>query len=80
MQKLFGLVAIVGLIASPFAWAGPLPAGKPAGVHHAQMSTGSWVVAGTLGAIALTVIAVAASGDNNSQTPSTSTSSTATTS
>lgn len=79
MQKLFGFVVAAGLVASPLAWAGSLPAGKPAGVQHAQMSTSSWVVAGGLGAIALTVIAVAASGDDQNQA-ATTTSSTATSS
>jgi hypothetical protein len=81
MQKLFGFVVAAGLIASPLAWADPLPAGKPAGIHHSQMSTSSWVVAGGLGALALTVIAVAASGDDSTPAQAaTTTSSTATTS
>jgi hypothetical protein len=82
MQKLFGFVVAASLVASPLAWADPLPAGKPAGIHHSQMSTSSWVVAGGLGAIALTVIAVAASGDDSTpaQAATTTTSSTATTS
>jgi hypothetical protein len=73
MQKLFGFVVAIGLVASPLAWAAPLAAGKPAGVHHAQMTASSWVVAGGLGAIALTVIAVAASGDDKApaQSPAT---------
>jgi hypothetical protein len=81
MQKLFGFVVAAGLVASPLAWAGPLPAGKPAGVRQSQMSTSSWVVAGGLGALALTVIAVAASGDDSTPAQAaTTTSSTATTS
>jgi hypothetical protein len=80
MQKLFGFVVAAGLVVSPLAWAGPLPAGKPAGIHHAQMSTGSWVVAGGLGAIALTVIAVAASGDDAPAQAGTTTTTTSTTS
>ena len=81
MRKYFGFMAAAALIASPLAWAEPLPAGKPAGVHHSQMSTSSWVVAGGLGAIALTVIAVAASGDDTTPAQAaTTTSSTATTS
>jgi len=81
MQKLFGFVVAASLVTSPLAWADPLPAGKPAGIHHSQMSTSSWVVAGGLGAIALTVIAVAASGDDSTPAQAaTTTSSTATTS
>jgi urocanate hydratase len=82
MRKFCGLVAAIGLIVSPLAWAKPLSAGKPANIRQAQMTTGSWVVIGSLGAIALTVIAVAASGDdNNGQAQSsTTTSSTATSS
>jgi hypothetical protein len=82
MHKFCGLVAAIALFSSPLAWAGSLPAGKPAGVHKAQMSTSSWVVAGGLGALALTVIAVAASGDDTAQQQqqTSTTSSTATTS
>jgi hypothetical protein len=80
MQKLFVLVVATALVASPLAWAHPLAAGKPAGVHHAQMTTPSLVVAGGLGAIALTVIAVAASGDDKGQAQSTATASTSTSS
>jgi hypothetical protein len=82
MQKLFTLVVATALVASPLAWARPLAAGKPAGVHHAQMTASSWVVAGGLGAVALTVIAVAASGDDKgaAQSSATATASTSTTS
>ncbi|HYJ36273.1 MAG TPA: hypothetical protein VEV64_08965 [Rhizomicrobium sp.] len=74
MNKLCGIAVAIALVASPLAWAAPLSPGKPAGVHHSQMTTSSWVVAGGLGAIALTVIAVAASGDDQAaQSPATST-------
>jgi hypothetical protein len=74
MYRLCAIAIATALAAAPLAWARPLTAGKPAGVHHAQMTTSSWVVAGGLGAIALTVIAVAASGDDkkaDTQTPAT---------
>jgi hypothetical protein len=84
MHKYCSFIFAIGLIASPSAWAGSLAAGKPANVRQAQMSTGSLVVAGGLGAITIAVIAVAASGggDNSTsnQPTTTTTSSTATTS
>jgi branched-subunit amino acid permease len=78
MQKLFGFIVAAGLVISPLAWADPLAAGKPAGVHHAEMSTGSLITAAGLGIIAVTVIALAASGDDNAAQQPTATSSTAT--
>lgn len=73
MYRLCGIAVAVALVASPLAWAAPLAAGKPAGVGRAQMTASSWVVAGGLGAIALTVIAVAASSDDKAsdQSPAT---------
>ena len=73
MNKLCGIAVAIALVASPLAWAAPLSPGKPAGVHHSQMTTSSWVVAGGLGAIALTVIAVAASGDGQGAAQSSAT-------
>ena len=80
MRMFCGLVAGIGLLAAPLAWAGPLSTGKPAGIHHAAMTTSNWVVAGGLGVIALTVIAVAASGDDTpAQSGATTTTTTTTT-
>jgi hypothetical protein len=83
MHKFCGSVAAIALLSSSLAWAGPLPAGKPAGVHQAQLSTGSMITLAGLGALSLTIIAVAASGDDTpgqSQGGTTTTSSTSTTS
>ena len=80
MNKLCGIAVAIGLVAAPLAWAAPLSPGKPAGVHHSQMTTSSWVVAGGLGAIALTVIAVAASGDDKGAAQNQSSATTATSS
>jgi hypothetical protein len=81
MHKYCSLIFAVGLIAAPSAWAGSLAPGKPANVRQAQMSTGTLVVAGGLGAITIAVIAAAASGGDSTSNQSTSTtSSTATTS
>ncbi|HEX4635932.1 MAG TPA: hypothetical protein VH189_07100 [Rhizomicrobium sp.] len=80
MPKLFGFIVAAGLVVSPLAWADPLAAGKPAGVQQAEMSTGSLITAAGLGIIALTVIALAASGDDNTPNQPTTTSSTATSS
>jgi hypothetical protein len=79
MRKYCSFIAAVALIASPSAWAGTLAPGKPAGVHEAAMTTGSLIVAGGLGAIAIAVTAVALSGSNNGAASQSSGSSSATT-
>jgi hypothetical protein len=83
MYKLCSIAVAIGLTATSMAWAGPLSAGKPAGVHQAQMSTGSIITAAGLGVIAVTVIAVAVSGDDapaQNQGSTTTTTTTTTTS
>jgi len=47
------------------AWADPLAAGKPAGVHQAQMTDKEWLVFGGVGALAIG-IAIATSGGHSS--------------
>ena len=79
MHKISSFALAIGLVASPMAWADPLTPGKPAGVHQAQMTTESWIVAGGLGAASMALIAVAASGDDKAAAQPT-TASTATTS
>jgi hypothetical protein len=81
MRNICGLAVAAALLSSTLAWAGPLAAGKPAGTHQAQMTTGSMITAAGLGVIAVTVIAVAVSGDDAPAQGSTTTaSSTSTTS
>jgi len=81
MRNICGLAVAAALLSSTLAWAGPLAAGKPAGTHQAQMTTGSMITAAGLGVIAVTVIAVAVSGDDApAQGSTTTTSSTSTTS
>jgi hypothetical protein len=79
MRNYCSFIVAIGLIASPSAWAGSLAAGKPAGVRQAQMSTGSIIVAGTLGAIAIAVTAAALSGSSSAASQSSSSTSTSTT-
>lgn len=73
-------LALVLSVSSGFAEEinGPLPAGKPAGVHQAQLegSTGMLIVAGA--ALAGITIALATASDNNAK-PTTSTTSTTST-
>lgn len=73
MQKFLKSVCLVLLSAAPaLAVEPPLPAGKPAGVHHAQMEggTGMLIVAG--GALAGIGIALATADNGAPGTPGTS--------
>ena len=47
------------------AWADPLAAGKPAGVHQAQMTSKEWLVLGGIAAVGIGV-AIATSGGRSS--------------
>jgi hypothetical protein len=65
----------------PLAWADELPAGKPAGVRQARLTSEDWVVAGGQAAVTIAVIAIAASrNDNATQNQSGPTTGTSTTS
>ena len=79
MRKYSSLIAAIALIASPSAWAGTLASGKPAGVRQAALTTGSLVVAGSLGAIGIAVTARALSGSTGAASHSSASSSTTTT-
>jgi hypothetical protein len=69
MRRLCGIVIATGMIASPVAWAEPLSAGKPAGVHAAQEMTGKeWAVFGGIAALGIG-IAIATSGGRSSDAP-----------
>jgi hypothetical protein len=65
MRKLCSFVIAIGMTASPMAWADPLAPGKPAGVHHAQMTGTEWAVLGTVGALGIGII-IATSGGRSS--------------
>lgn len=80
-MKLPLVISSVLLLSSPAAWAveqpSPLPAGKPAGLHQAQLegSTGMLVIAGA--ALAGITIGLATAGNDSS--PATTTTTTTTT-
>ena len=67
MRTLIALALSTTLIASTAfaADTGPLAAGKPAGVQHAQLGTTGWVLIGVGGLIAVVAIAASGSGGSN---------------
>jgi hypothetical protein len=64
MRNLSTFVIVISMVASS-AWAEPLAAGKPAGVHQAQDSGKEWLVFGGIGALAAGIL-IATSGGRSS--------------
>jgi hypothetical protein len=68
MRTFCSFVIAISLTVSSTAWADPLAAGKPAGVHQAQEMGGKeWLVLGGLAAAGIGV-AIATSGGRSSNT------------
>jgi len=83
MRIACSVVIATALLASGVASADPLAAGKPAGVHAAQMGNKEWLVFGGVGVVvAAVLIANVGSGDHAvvNNPPSTVINTTATTS
>jgi hypothetical protein len=64
MRKLSTFVIVISMVASS-AWADPLAAGKPAGVHAAQMGDKEWLVFGGIGAVAAGLLIATAGGGHD---------------
>ena len=65
MRKVSIFVIVISMIGSS-AWADPLAAGKPAGVHKAQESSGTeWAVIGGIAALGAGIL-IATSGGRSS--------------
>ena len=61
MKALFAGSVCMALMAPPaFAGESPLPPGKPAGLHHAQMHSGTTIAVGVVVATAIAVILASA--------------------
>lgn len=76
MRSLSIFVTAIGLAVSPVAWAEPLAAGKPAGIHSAQLGSKEILVFGGIAALGLGIV-IATSGGRSSpgdnQTPAVAT-------
>jgi hypothetical protein len=68
MHKSFAIICAIVLAGSGTAYAEPLVAGKPAGVHAAQMTSKEWLVFGGLAAVGAVVLIASAGGGHEPAT------------